>query len=108
MCKKSDGNYWSYDCKCSARVGGCNNPRNLCDCTWCECGYTLKERQHEVDRINQFEAQARDDAHFRQKIFNRAAKCGQEKRERFITFLKEIGRQELASFVEMTMKQRGE
>lgn len=67
-----------------------------------------KEYQHEVDRIHQFKDKSRDDTHFRQMIFNRAAKCGPGKRERFIQTLRQMKRDDLASFVEMTFKQRGE
>lgn len=62
----------------------------------------------EVSRIEQFEEEARDDAHFRQKILNRASKCGPEKRERFIQSLRDMDRADLAGFIEMTFKQRGE
>ena len=67
-----------------------------------------KEFQHEVDRIQQFKDKSRDDSHFRQMIFNRASKCGPGKRERFIQTLRRMKRDDLASFVELTFKQRGE
>lgn len=63
---------------------------------------------HEVERINQFKEKSRDDAHFKQLIFNRASKCGPEKRERFIETLRYMKRDDLASFVELCFKQRGE
>ena len=108
MCKAGDreDGLVQWTCSCSTRVGGCNNPRSLCKCSSCDCSYTYDKRKHEIDRINQFEEEARDDAHFKQKILNRAAKCGTEKRARFIKFLKEIGRVDLASFIEMTMRER--
>lgn len=95
-------------CDCTKRTGGCNKPTNLCTCKHCDCALTLKDRQHEITRIQQFESKARDDAHFRQLILNRATKCGTEKRTRFIAMLKRIGRTDLASFIEMTMKEREE
>ena len=67
-----------------------------------------QEYKHEIERINQFKEKARDDAHFKQLIFNRAAKCGPGKRERFIETLRIIKRDDLAGFVEMCFKQRGE
>jgi hypothetical protein len=67
-----------------------------------------KEYQHEVNRIKQFQEKSRDDAHFKQLIFNRAAKCGPSKREKFIETLRKMKRNDLASFVEMCFKQRDE
>jgi hypothetical protein len=64
--------------------------------------------KHEIERVNQFKEKSRDDQHFRQLILNRAAKCGPDKRERFIETLRYMNREDLAGFVEMTMKQRGE
>ena len=63
---------------------------------------------HEIDRINQFKAKARDDDHFRQLIFNRASKCSEGKRERFMDALRYMKRTDLAAFVEMCFKLRGE
>ena len=64
--------------------------------------------KHEIDRINQFQEKARDDSHFKQLIFNRASKCSPDKRERFMDALRYIKRNDLASFVEMCFRQRGE
>lgn len=100
--------YWGQKCSCMGRVGGCNDPDNLCKCSSCDCYRTFEDRKHELNRIKQFKGKARDDQHFKQLIFNRAAKCGEEKRKRFIETLKNLGRQDLASFVEMTFKARGE
>lgn len=61
-----------------------------------------KSYYHEVDRIHQFKAKARDDKHFRQSILNRASKCGPEKRRRFIQVLRKMGQHELAGFVKLT------
>lgn len=72
------------------------------------CTRTSKQFKWEMDRIHQFEKKARDDDHFRQMILNRAAKCGPEKRERFIQTLKEMDRQDLAAFISLCLKQRGE
>lgn len=109
MCNRTDNPEGRFDCyKCGSRVGGCNDPEDLCNCSWCECSRTFKDRKHELDRIRQFKKKARDDQHFKQMVFNRASKCGEDKRVRFIGTLKKIGRQDLASFVEMTFKQRGE
>ncbi len=76
-------------------------------CRMCSVEYN-KELQHEVERINQFKAKSRDDDHFRQLILNRASKCGPDKRDRFIKMLRHIGRNDLAAFIEMCMKQRGD
>jgi hypothetical protein len=64
--------------------------------------------KHEIDRINQFKEKSRDDDHFRQLIFNRASKCSEGKRERFMDALRYMKRNDLAAFVEMCFKQRGE
>lgn len=69
---------------------------------------STEDYKHEVARINQFKEKSRDDAHFRQLILNRASKCGPDKRERFIDTLRYMKREDLASFVEMCFKQRGE
>lgn len=66
------------------------------------------KKKHEYDRIHQFEEEARDDAHFRQKILNRASKCSPEKRERFVETLREMDREDLASFIELCFKQRND
>lgn len=107
MCEKSSG--YSYRCShCSTRVGGCNDPEDLCKCNWCDCYSSFKDRKHELDRIKQFKKKARDDQHFKQLIFNRASKCGEAKREKFVQTLKRVGRVDLASFVEMTFKARAD
>jgi len=59
---------------------------------------------HEIGRIKQFTAKARDEEHLRQLLLVRAARCGPEKLERFIAALKQMGRQDLAGFIEMVMK----
>ena len=70
----------------------------------------LKDDQyaHEVSRINQFKEKSRDDSHFKQLIFNRASKCSADKRERFMDALRYMKRDDLAAFVEMCFRQRGE
>jgi hypothetical protein len=64
--------------------------------------------KHEIERINQFKDKARDDEHFRQLIFNRASKCSAGKRERFMDALRYMKRSDLAAFVEMCFRIRGE
>ena len=71
-------------------------------------GLYKEEYKHEIDRINQFKEKARDDAHFKQLIFNRASKCSPGKRERFMDALRYMKRDDLAGFVEMCFRQRGE
>lgn len=75
------------------------------------CDKTDKEYtklRHEFDRVHQFQEKARDDNHFRQLILNRASKCSPVKRERFIQTLRQMDREDLAGFIEMCFKQRGE
>ena len=64
--------------------------------------------KHEISRINQFKEKSRDDSHFKQLIFNRASKCSADKRERFMDALRYMKRDDLAAFVEMCFRQRGE
>ena len=71
--------------------------------------FSEKDIAHEKMRISQFEAKSKgDDAKFRQLILNRASKCGEAKRARFVSMLKYIGREDLASFISLTMKQLGD
>jgi hypothetical protein len=66
-----------------------------------------KELAHERMRITQFTTKADgDDQKFRQLILLRATRCGPAKLERFIMNLRKIGRDDLASFIEMCMKDK--
>jgi len=62
--------------------------------------------QHEIDRINQFIDKSKDEAHLRQLLITRAGRCGPEKLVRFVSALKEMGMDNLAMFIRMTIGER--
>lgn len=54
----------------------------------------------EIYRINQFKAASKDEAQFRHKLFTRASRCSEAKRNRFIEALKVMGLEDIATFIE--------
>lgn len=57
------------------------------------------QKSHEIERIAQFERDAKDDEQFKHKLLTRAGRCSPEKLERFITALQDSGHEALAGFI---------
>ena len=58
---------------------------------------------HEIKRIKQFQAEAKDEEHFRQKLLTRAGRCNQEKLHRFVEALKAMELTDTAGYIQGVM-----